>query len=84
MARSDTITLLQMNDTHAYLEPHPEFFWNGARAEYRMAGGYARISGLFRQIRQETAGAVIALDNGDTLHGTYPAVHTAVRPLSRP
>jgi len=38
-----TITLLQINDTHGYLEPHPELFWTGAQAEYRTAGGYARL-----------------------------------------
>ncbi|MFN0101409.1 MAG: bifunctional metallophosphatase/5'-nucleotidase [Bryobacteraceae bacterium] len=71
-----TITLLQMNDTHGYLEPHSELFWEGGGEEYRAAGGYARISALFKKVREERGGAVIALDNGDTLHGTYTAVHS--------
>lgn len=65
-----TITILQMNDTHGYLEPHPELFWGSAGAEYRTAGGYARISALIKNIREERNGEVIALDNGDTLHVT--------------
>ena len=79
-----TITLLQMNDTHGYLEPHPELFWGSSGEEYRTAGGYARISTLFKNIREERHGAVIALDNGDTLHGTYPAVHSKGEALIEP
>ena len=71
-----TLTILQMNDTHGYLEPHPELFWESSGAVYRTAGGYARISALFKQIRAERNGAVVTLDNGDTLHGTFPAVHS--------
>ena len=71
-----TLTILQMNDTHGYLEPHPELFWESGGAVYRTAGGYARISALFKQIRAERNGAVVTLDNGDTLHGTFPAVHS--------
>ena len=42
MERSKRLTILQINDSHAYLELHP--------------------------------GGVLALDNGDTFHGTYSAV----------
>ena len=68
------LTLLQINDTHGYLEPHPEHFWEGDEAVYREAGGYARIATIFEKARAENPGGVIALDNGDTFHGTYPAV----------
>jgi 2',3'-cyclic-nucleotide 2'-phosphodiesterase (5'-nucleotidase family) len=34
MSEQKTITLLQINDTHGYLEPHPELFWHGDEAEY--------------------------------------------------
>lgn len=74
--RNGSLTILQINDTHGYLEPHPELVWQGAEAVYPILGGYARIAGLFRKIRDERPGAVIALDNGDTLHGTFPAVHS--------
>ncbi len=76
MSSRKTITLLQINDTHGYLEPHPELFWDGGRAEYRVSGGYARLRTIFQQVRAERPGAVIALDNGDTFHGTYPAVES--------
>lgn len=38
------LTVIQINDTHGYLEPHPELVWTEVG------------------------------DNGDTFHGTYPAV----------
>jgi 2',3'-cyclic-nucleotide 2'-phosphodiesterase (5'-nucleotidase family) len=72
MARK--VTVLQINDSHGYLEPHPEFYWEGTREVYKKAGGYARIAGLFKKIRKENA--VVALDNGDTIHGTFPAVNS--------
>ena len=81
---SQFITLLQINDTHGYLEPHVEHFWNGDHAEYRTAGGYARIKTIFDRIRAEQGGAVIALDNGDTFHGTYVAVETEGKALVAP
>ncbi|MCX2739012.1 bifunctional metallophosphatase/5'-nucleotidase [Pontibacter anaerobius] len=70
------ITILQLNDSHAYLEPHQEMFWEGGDKVYRTAGGFARIAGYLKQLREEQQGAVLALDCGDTFHGTYPAVHT--------
>jgi 2',3'-cyclic-nucleotide 2'-phosphodiesterase (5'-nucleotidase family) len=76
MKHRRAITLLQINDTHGYLEPHPELFWTGAQAEHRMAGGYARMLTIFKRVRQERDGAVIALDNGDTFHGTFHAVES--------
>lgn len=70
------LTLLQINDTHAYLDLHAELFWSGGGAAYRKAGGYARLATLVRQIRQEQPGRVLLLDGGDTFHGTYAAVQT--------
>jgi len=74
MVKDGELTLLQVNDSHGYLEGHPELFWEGDREVYRNAGGYARISALFNEIRGERRDSVIALDNGDTIHGTYAAV----------
>src|ERR1035437_5760998 len=70
------LTILQINDTHGYLEPHSELFWQGDKAEYRTSGGYARLLTILKQVRSERNGAVIALDNGDTFHGTFHAVHS--------
>ena len=78
------ITILQINDTHGYLEPHPELFWQGDKAEYRTAGGYGRLLTIFKQVRLEQNGSVIALDNGDTLHGTFHAVHSEGEALIEP
>lgn len=44
--------------------------------DVRTGGGLERIATLFRALRRERAGAVLALDNGDTFHGTMAAVHT--------
>ena len=69
MSRSTSLTILQLNDLHAYLEPHPELFWAGDHAEYRQAGGLARVAAIFNAARQERPGAVLAFDGGDTVHG---------------
>lgn len=76
MTKPARLTILQMNDTHAYLELHPELFFEGGGPGYRNAGGYARIATLFKEAREGAPGAVLALDNGDTFHGTYAAVHS--------
>ena len=68
------MTLLQINDVHGYLEPHPEVFVEGDHRHIETLDGYARISAFFQQIREASPGAVLALDNGDTFHGTYPVV----------
>ena len=60
-------------------------FWDAAGVRHETVGGYARISGYFNQVRKERgAGSVIALDNGDTLHGTFPAVHSKGEALIEP
>lgn len=86
--RSGTLTILQINDTHGYLEEHQEMFWDAGKLRHRKLGGYAKIAGYFKQVRLERgADAVIALDNGDTLHGTFPAVNSKgeafIKPLNR-
>ena len=75
MSARRTLRVLQINDTHAYMEPHPELFREGGRTVYRTAGGFARIATLLRRARAEQE-ATFTFDNGDTLHGTYPAVET--------
>ncbi len=69
-----TLTLLQLNDLHGYIEPHRELVRDKGEWSFAEMGGLARIKALFEQVRRETAGAVIALDNGDTFHGTHVAV----------
>jgi sulfur-oxidizing protein SoxB len=76
MFKDKNVTILQINDTHAYFELHNELFWAGNKAIYKKSGGYARIASIFRKIRDETGGKVVALDNGDTIHGTFAAVNS--------
>ncbi|WP_214021400.1 bifunctional UDP-sugar hydrolase/5'-nucleotidase [Methanoculleus sp.] len=73
---TDHLTLLQMNDSHGYLEPHQELFYAGGPPVYRTAGGYARIAALLEAARDARPGRVLAFDCGDTIHGTYPAVRS--------
>ncbi len=81
MGSASHLTMLQVNDSHAYLEPHPEHFWESNGPVYRPAGGYARIAALVQEIREQTGGQVLFCDGGDTLHGTYPAVKTQGKAL---
>jgi 2',3'-cyclic-nucleotide 2'-phosphodiesterase (5'-nucleotidase family) len=76
MAAKKSLTIVQMNDTHAYFDIHQEMFWQGDHAVYRQAGGYARIATIVKQIRTESSGNCLFCDCGDTLHGTYPALAT--------
>ncbi|SFN72004.1 bifunctional metallophosphatase/5'-nucleotidase [Salegentibacter flavus] len=69
-------SLIQITDVHGYMESHQEMFWEKGQKLYRKAGGYTRISQYLKKIREEKQGAVIALDGGDTFHGTYPVVQT--------
>lgn len=70
------LTILQMNDTHGYYDLHPEMFIEKGEERYRNAGGYARIATIFKEARKDNPQGVLAFDNGDTFHGTYPVVST--------
>ncbi len=76
MSGSKNLTIVQMNDSHAYFDLHQEMFWRADHAVYRPAGGYARIATVLKQIRAESQGHVLFCDCGDTLHGTYPVLKT--------
>ena len=74
--RNGKLTLLQLNDSHGYLDLHLEWVAGPNGGVYRRAGGYARIATLAKQIRDEANGQVLFLDNGDTFHGTFPVVQS--------
>jgi len=76
MADPRTLTVVQLNDSHGYLDQHMELFWAGDRAAYAPAGGFARIKRIADSIRDETGGDALFLDCGDTIHGTYAAVQS--------
>lgn len=69
------LSILQLNDVHSYLELHQEIFREGNHNVYRRVGGYGRIATVIKKIREDK-GEILVLDNGDTFHGTYPAVKT--------
>jgi sulfur-oxidizing protein SoxB len=73
---SGKITLVQINDSHGYMDLHLEWFAAAHQPVYRWAGGYARIAALLKQMREETQDRLLFLDNGDTFHGTYPVVQS--------
>jgi len=76
MCNKNGLTILQINDSHAYLEMHQELFWQSKKFVYRPVGGFARLATLVNQIKAENPGRVLFCDCGDTIHGTYPAVAT--------
>lgn len=78
------LTILQLNDLHGYLAPHPELFELTGPAIPRSGGGLPRIAAMFRAIRRDADDAVMAFDNGDTFHGTLPAVQTGGDALVAP
>lgn len=73
MTNDAKLTIVQINDVHGYLEPHPELVWTASEPIFPQLGGFARISTALRQIRSASEN-VLVLDNGDMFHGTYPAV----------
>jgi 2',3'-cyclic-nucleotide 2'-phosphodiesterase (5'-nucleotidase family) len=75
------LTILQINDLHGYIEPHAELVRSAGGLEPKTMGGLARIAALFSQISEENPGAVLALDNGDTFHGTFVAVESRGRAM---
>lgn len=78
MNSEKTLTILQLNDLHGYLEPHWELVRDTPTWSFKKLGGLARIATLFE--RERTEGSVLTLDNGDTFHGTF--VSTSTKGLS--
>jgi 2',3'-cyclic-nucleotide 2'-phosphodiesterase (5'-nucleotidase family) len=76
MPDETSLTILQMNDSHAYFDLHQEMFGQGGQAVYRLAGGYARIASLVKRLRTANEGRLLFCDCGDTFHGTYAASKT--------
>jgi len=70
------LTLIQLNDSHGYLEPHPELLWTAEGPILRRMGGFARIATVLAAARAENPGGVLAFDGGDTLHGTPALVQS--------
>ena len=75
MSRKE-LTIIQLNDSHGYIEEHWEHFFEGDHAKYIRAGGYPRIKAYVDKVRKSKNNNVLFLDGGDTFHGTYPVVET--------
>lgn len=76
MKNGNPLTVIQLNDSHTYFDLHQEVFWQGGQAVCRLAGGYARIAALVKQIRTANPERVLLCNCGGTLQGTYPAQST--------
>ena len=76
------ITLFEINDSHGQCYPHPEMFWgagpnNGSGSNIRYLkdiGGFDRIAGYIRHVKEQANSNVLFFDEGDTIHGTYHAI----------
>ncbi len=68
------LTIIQMNDTHGYIDEHFEYIWQGSREKFVKVGGYSRIKSYVDRVREEKDKNLLFLDGGDTFHGTYPLV----------
>lgn len=71
-----TLSIIQMNDTHANLSEHGDVIYAKDGFEIKTMGGYPRIQTLVKKYRDQYPGEVLLLDNGDTLHGTREAVES--------
>ena len=69
-------TILQMNDSHGYLEEHFEHFFSGSESKFVKVGGYAGIKFYVDMVRKLKNDNVLFFDGGDTFHGTYPVVNS--------
>lgn len=64
ISRSDEITILYTNDTHARLDPFPK-----NAKEFAGLGGIAKRASLIKKIRSQQKN-VLLLDAGDVFHGS--------------
>lgn len=48
-----TLTVLQFNDLHGYIEPYSEVFRDYGGFNYETCGGLARIATVFKQPAQD-------------------------------
>lgn len=63
------LTLLQIADSHAQLETHPEFM-PGEDPPYPRMGGYARLKTAVDRAKADASGPTFFVDSGDTFQGS--------------
>lgn len=71
-----TISIVQINDTHAQLLEHGDARYGPAGFYVETLGGYPRILSKIKEYQALYPGELLVLDNGDTFHGTHEAVQT--------
>lgn len=70
--KSAFITLLQLNDLHGQLLPHPELFWDRGRPILRdHFGGLAKVTAWISQKKSLAPDHTLVLDCGDAFFGSY-------------
>ncbi|MBK9254029.1 MAG: 5'-nucleotidase C-terminal domain-containing protein [Saprospiraceae bacterium] len=69
------LTILQTTDVHCQIHPHDEMFWEGDKAVFRKAGGYAQLATYFKSIRKKKTPSFI-VDTGDMFQGSELSVKT--------
>ena len=79
------LSIAFVNDIHAQLEPHPELYWDGDRAEREhRAGGLSRIATALKQLAAERPHGMLKIDGGDTFQGSGPGAWTEGEVMVRP
>lgn len=75
MTLEQKLVILQQNDLHGYLLPHPEGFYDGhGQLSFEEVGGLARIASLVKERRMKYGDALLFVDGGDLFHGTGYAI----------
>ncbi len=49
------LAILQINDTHGYLDEHQEVFWDGDGTSFERVGGFAKIKDTSTKFGVSTA-----------------------------
>lgn len=66
------LSVIQINDTHGYIAPHEELYYDADDIYVKIAGGFARIKTVIDTIKKDQT--TFIFDNGDTFHGTAEIV----------
>lgn len=73
---TQTITILQSADIHAYLNSHDELFVENGKPVFRRAGGLAHMKTLVEKLKNENPTGTLFIDGGDLIQGSGASVKT--------
>lgn len=71
---TQTITILQSADIHAYLNSHDELFVENGKPVFRRAGGLAHMKTLVEKLKNENPTGTLFIDGGDLIQGSGASV----------